>query len=136
MRLAHRAIALEEAAVLDDEGLRVHVALQMAVRLQLDPLLGVDATLDPAADGSATDVQIRLHASATSDDELLGAGDGAFKFTVDDQRALDAHRAVDRHALADHAARLLLAKYGGHGWLRVMDGRGVGRSRGVSLTGL
>src|SRR5690606_38204121 len=71
--VAHRAVALEEDALVDDEAARTDVTFDVASVLQLDLVLGGDVPQHLAADDGGLHVDLPAHDPGLADHELLGS---------------------------------------------------------------
>src|SRR5262249_51760623 len=102
---AHRALALEHGALVDDEAAAVDVPDHLARRAQLEPRAGLDVAghLTVHDDGRARD--LRLHDRALADRERVLGRDLALDLALDADAPLEVELADDLRALAEERAR-------------------------------
>ena len=120
--MQHAAAALEDCALLDDEGGRLKVPADARRAPQLDALAGDDVAVDGAVDlgGGDLDVGVNLAARADNQRAFLGAY-APREMAVYPEHAFELGVAGDDRAAADEPAHHALAQVAGQR-LRLRDG--------------
>src|SRR5581483_1979260 len=103
---AHRAVALEDDAFLDDEAGRGDVAIDAAGSADLEPLRSVDVAGDLAVDDDRAAGDLRVQDGRLADEERVASGHLALDLSLDASRSLEDDLSGDASSASEERARL------------------------------